>query len=317
MIVLFGDYDDPHLNKIKSHLDERGESCEIFGTDESSLLETEVSWRGESTSLFQKNKEIILKEVSVSFIISPIFRKEGNTNQIRDFWHASWKESLYGIYDLISLSSRSVNKNLYNAIGCQSKFKLGFLAGNLNIPHPKYIITNKKEEIDSFFSYDFRVVLKTLHQMNLEKDNEPVMFLSKIVEQKDFDDFSSDNEPPIYLQEYIEKDYDARVVVIGKKLIGCKIDASKSKYGNVDWRAYDLPKTIHEKIDIPSEVAKDTIKLMGVMELDYACIDFCIDSNGKWWLLDVNPFGKYMWMEMAVNLETSSSIASYLSENKN
>lgn len=44
-------------------------------------------------------------------------------------------------------------------------------------------------------------------------------------------------------QEYIEKSYDLRLTIIGHSIFACKIDATRSNAGRVDWRAYDLANT--------------------------------------------------------------------------
>jgi|GEM_PF-5123405 len=34
-----------------------------------------------------------------------------------------------------------------------------------------------------------------------------------------------------------------------------------------------------------------------MMSLDYVSIDLCVDSTQEYWLLDINPFGRYLWLE--------------------
>ena len=80
----------------------------------------------------------------------------------------------------------------------------------------------------------------------------------------------------------------------------------------MDWRAYDLPNTVHEIYELSQETKDKILLLMKQFNLDYACLDFCVDQSGKEWLLDVNPFGRYMWIEQAVGLPISSAIAKLL-----
>ena len=138
------------------------------------------------------------------------------------------------------------------------------------------------------------------------------MILVQEVTISDFSQFSHKNECPVFLQEYIEKQYDIRLVVIGKEIIGCKIDASKSKKGKTDWRAYDLPNTPHTLIEIGSHLKSRVLNLMRIYRLDYACIDFCVDRSGEYWLLDVNPFGKYLWIEYATGAPITEKMSEYL-----
>ena len=164
----------------------------------------------------------------------------------------------------------------------------------------------------NFFDKHNEVVLKTMHQIYLEYQNQPTMLLVKKVKWQDFTMFVDDGECPIFLQQAIDKQFDFRVIIVGDEIFACKIDASQSVYGKMDWRAYDLPNTVHEIYELSQETKDKILLLMKQFNLDYACLDFCVDQSGKEWLLDVNPFGRYMWIEQAVGLPISSAIAKLL-----
>ncbi|MCG5541897.1 MULTISPECIES: hypothetical protein [unclassified Halorhodospira] len=310
--MLFGDLNDPHLVSIRDCVKSKKIKCEILGTDENSLLQTKVSYGDAGVSVSQGKLCLDVFDIAGAFIFLPIFIDSKRSDQNFRFWHASWKEFLYSIYDHLQDFGVVVNKGFRNSISCQSKMKLKEVSRGLGVPHPKSVITNSKSDINDFFDRAESVAIKTLHQIYLEKDSSPTMLLTKIVKKEDFDDFDGLGESPLYLQEFIEKKYDARCIYVGGKVISCKIDASGSDYGRVDWRAYDLPRTIHREISEPKHVKSAITEIMQEMQLDYACIDFCIDQNDVWWILDVNPFGKYMWIEMATGLKISDEIANFL-----
>jgi glutathione synthase/RimK-type ligase-like ATP-grasp enzyme len=313
MVILFGDFDDPHLVKVRdAYVSEFGR-CEIIGTDEESLLSTVVSTcKNNNLRVSQRNNHFFVNEISGAFIFSPLFRKEWEKNQQKEFLYASWREVLYSIYDALEISGRVVNVGFRNAVSCQSKIKLKEFSDRFGLHHPVSVVTNDEAVIADFFKGKDKVAIKTLHQIYLEVGNEPAMFLTKLVNKQDFEGFSSQGESPLYLQEFVDKLYDVRVTYVGGRFYVCKIDATNSIYGKVDWRAYDLPRTIHEEIAMPNDVRVRLDGMMKAMRLDYACVDFCVDHDGVWWLLDVNPFGKYMWVELAVGLEISRGVASLI-----
>ncbi len=174
------------------------------------------------------------------------------------------------------------------------------------------LISNSEISINSFFDKDNNIVLKTLHQMSLTFEGEPTMLLTQEVLKQDFIDYKQSNQSPLFLQKFINKLYDIRLIVIGTKVLACKIDASKSPVGRLDYRAYDLPNTPHYQVEIPIELNNNILELCNILHLDYACIDLCVDSNEEYWLLDVNPFGKYLWMEYATGMPITRTLADFI-----
>ena len=138
------------------------------------------------------------------------------------------------------------------------------------------------------------------------------MLLTEQVDIEDFRSYDQIHESPLFLQKYIDKKYDVRLIIIGKKVMSCKIDATQSTVGKVDYRAYDLPNTPHAEIEIPVYLYDKVIQLCNLLQLEYACLDFCVDLSGQYWLLDVNPFGRYLWMEYATGMSISNSLSNFL-----
>ncbi len=73
-----------------------------------------------------------------------------------------------------------------------------------------------------------------------------------------------------------------------------------------------LPNTKHSIYELPDELNLKLINLVKSFGLDYACLDLCMDQYNEFWVLDVNPFGKYMWIELSIGLEISKGIAKFL-----
>lgn len=318
MILLIGSGNDPHILSIKEQISYLGgESC-ILDTDKNSLLNTEFSYcsNSHSISVLQNKFEFCASDISAVFCLSPMHSRKGfvSSNE-KDFWFFTWKESLYGLYQELANRTFFINKNIFNAIPAQNKITFFQAANEAGINTPDTWIGNNKDKLLSFFDKHQQVVLKTMHQIYLEYNQQSAMMLVKKVSQQDFLAFNSDNECPVFLQQAINKMYDVRAIVVGRKIMGCKIDASNSLLGSVDWRAYDLPNTIHSKFDLPDYVQKQLLMVMDYLKLDYACLDLCVDKQGVFWLLDVNPFGRYKWIELGVNLEISFEIASLLMKN--
>lgn len=317
MILLIGDGSDPHLAAIRAELADLNSECAIFSTSRGDLLQSGFSWssteEGDAIRLWQGGRMIESAQVDAAFCLEPIFSGGAFVpDQNEQFWYRSWKESLYGFFDELSLRGALVNGPISNAIARQNKLSLHRFARATEMKIPPAAVSCRRADLHAFFAGRANVVLKSLHQMPLEHHGTATMLLTTAVEESTFAEFSDQGECPLFLQERVPKLFDVRVLCVGAKTVACKIDASRSMYGALDWRAYDLPRTVHQSMTLPTHVAAKTSQLIHRMGLDYACVDFCVDSDDQYWLLDVNPFGRYLWMEHATGQQMSATIANHL-----
>ena len=321
MILLIGDGDDPHLIELQKKILENNFEAIILSTKRDDLLHTEFEFlshrinTGQTTChIRQAQQSIELKNIEIAFCLSPLCKRDDVTffSQEAKFWYFSWKESLWGLYSLLSLQGKLLNGSIENCMSVQNKISLYPFADKIGLNIPKTLISNSKKSIEAFFDANKQVVLKTLHQLALKFESESAMLLTQIVSREEFLSYQQQGESPLFLQQFIKKLYDIRLIVIGTEVLSCKIDASKSPIGHVDWRVYDLANTPHYKISIPDTLKKDILTLMKAMCLDYACIDICVDSEGKYWLLDLNPFGRYLWIEYTAGIPITKCLSDFL-----
>lgn len=320
MIVIFGSADNPHTRELSEKICLHGENALVISTDKTSLLETYVSLtvRNNKNSLIINQKDIScnIDEVSSAFVWQPIFQffssAKNNFSQDEKFWFFSWRDTLNGIYALLANKNVVINGSVINTLNNQNKLMYHCSLMGLSVRFPEFFIGNNKKDILNFLLWHKTCIIKTLHQMQLVVHDEPTMFLAKRVNAEDFMDFGTEGECPIFIQKFIEKIYDVRVTVIGDNFIACKIDASKSEYGKVDWRVYDMAHTPHSKFALPGKIKNDIQIIKKKLSMEYMTIDFCIDARGDFWILDINPFGKYLWIEDAIGEPITELLAKYL-----
>ncbi|MEN9374146.1 MAG: hypothetical protein RIR79_1698 [Pseudomonadota bacterium] len=317
MILLIGDEIDPHLIELRKSIVLNGELCEIFSTTRDSLLNTSFYFcsSGDEADLaiYQRGKEFFASSIKVAFCMSPMFVMENSfSSQEQKFWFYSWRECLFGFYSILAERKALIQSSITLAIENQNKVKFLFVAKRLGLNVPISFIGNSKLKIHEFLKLKDSNVLKTLHQLQLFYKKEKTMLLTTKVAESDFSKYEEEHQCPLFLQKFIDKKYDLRLVVIGGDIFAFKIDATNSVYGAVDWRAYDLPNTIHEVIDISDDFKSDIRDLMSALDLEYACIDVCVDNDDSYWVLDVNPFGKYLWIEKLLGFDLTQKIALYI-----
>ena len=114
---------------------------------------------------------------------------------------------------------------------------------------------------------------------------------------------------PLYLQEYMEKQFEVRVTIVGKYVYPIRID-TKNK---IDWRA-DYRNHVYTQIICPSEVVKKCYEMMSDFDLQFGAFDFIVTPDDEWIFLEVNPNGQWLWLEQSLGLDISEKIIEYLIE---
>lgn len=113
---------------------------------------------------------------------------------------------------------------------------------------------------------------------------------------------------PIHLvQRRVEKLYDVRLTVVDHDLFAVRIDSPF-----LDWRR-DIDVCVYRIVTVPATVRRDVLRLMRRLRLRYGAADFAVDGEGRWWFLEVNPNGQWLWLEHATGAPISRAVADALS----
>lgn len=112
---------------------------------------------------------------------------------------------------------------------------------------------------------------------------------------------------PIYLQEYIPKQFEVRVTIVGRKMYPIRIDTENK----VDWRA-DYQNHRYTQITCPDDIIVKCYKLMDDFNLVFGAFDFIVTPELKWIFLEINPNGQWLWLEQSLKLDISQKIVEYL-----
>lgn len=196
------------------------------------------------------------------------------------------------------------------------------LARELGITVPDTCFSNNKQSIARFVeNYDV-VCIKSIDNDNIwfEDELKEHVLYTKSVSKEELlllgeEDFS---QTVTYLQQYIEKDYELRVTVVGKDVFSCRIDSQQmgNDIGRIDWRQgldYDMP---HSKHELPNSISTFCTKFLESLNLNFGCFDFIVTPKGEYVFLECNPNGQWLWIEQETGLEISKSIAEHLAKTK-
>ena len=118
---------------------------------------------------------------------------------------------------------------------------------------------------------------------------------------------------PTILQEYIPKAYEVRATVVGSEIFAARIDSQLAGGGTAtDWRRYNIPKTPHQSIKLPSHIENQLLELQSRLGLFYSAFDLVCTPDGEFVFLETNPYGQWLWIEDLTGLPISKAISGLL-----
>ena len=121
---------------------------------------------------------------------------------------------------------------------------------------------------------------------------------------EDFDDIAL---TPVYLQDYIDKQYEVRITVVGHDIFTVRIDTNNK----IDWRS-DYKNVHYQIIDIPLEIKQQCFNMLTDFDLSFGIFDYVVTPKNRWVFLEINPNGQWLWLEEELNLNISEKIISHL-----
>jgi hypothetical protein len=100
--------------------------------------------------------------------------------------------------------------------------------------------------------------------------------------------------PGIY-QDMVVKQFDIRMVLMGHRIYSYALHNPKKA---LDWRQdAGMGKIEVEIVPTPPEVEKGVLEFARRAGICFGSIDFAVDMDGKWWFLEINEQGQFLWLD--------------------
>lgn len=129
---------------------------------------------------------------------------------------------------------------------------------------------------------------------------------------------------PTVLQQYVEKDVEYRVVIVGKQCFVCEINSQAGKASAADWRAYEFDKVSFLKGELPSSLKKALVKFAAIRGFEVCTMDLVKSSRksnlknisrspkkskaDNYYFLEMNRPGSWVFVEALTGASISDSI---------
>ena len=190
-----------------------------------------------------------------------------------------------------------------------NKFYQQHVARQCGLTVPETLISNDPEEVTVFSGASGGLLLKTLGYMKLDSAGNDFLYSERFSHEELVSSTDAIRACPIFAQRYVEKRYEYRVMVVGNKVLACRIDSQASSMTKTDWRHYDFKNVAHIRAELPITIQKRLINFMEKIELNYGAIDLIETPAGDYVFLEINPCGQWGWIEHYANLSIPQAVA--------
>ena len=208
-------------------------------------------------------------------------------------------EGIVESFDGITLTKPSIMRKANNKVFQASLIeKTGFIT-------PELSITNSDSILEYFSQRNGIIKPVAIGEITTNSTKEFVQ-TNKINPSFNTDSF---HYSPVYLQDYLEKDYEVRITIIDENIFPVKI-LSKN---NIDWRKPNNTVS-YSACSIPKDIRCKCLHFMDLCNMKFGCFDFIIKDD-TWYFLVMNANGQWLWLEYETGLSISASIISHLMTN--
>ncbi|MFD1147964.1 ATP-grasp ribosomal peptide maturase [Saccharothrix hoggarensis] len=182
-------------------------------------------------------------------------------------------------------------------------------AARCGLSVPDTLITNDPASAADFAA-GRPTVTKLVGGMALDEQGVRKNVFTRRLADADLTDLRGIEHTAHLFQRWIDKEREARVVVIGEHVTAAAIRAG-SAASHVDYRT-DYASLSYEPITPPVAVVEGIRALMADFGLAYAALDFVLTPSGEWVLLEINPNGQYGFVEHAIGAPLTAQLADLL-----
>ncbi|MEZ7006831.1 ATP-grasp ribosomal peptide maturase [Streptomyces sp. AD55] len=313
-VLIIAAADDWPTDRVVVELEHRG--VEVFRMDTAHFpqrltlagrIDQGRGWTGELTT---DHRMVELSRVGAVYYRAPgAFRfPAGISGPEERFAAAQARAGLGGV--LSALDCRWVNHPTHMARAEYKPVQLA-AARECGLRIPPTLITNHPDDVRAFaIQHDGAIVCKPVASPVLIEDGQLKSLYTQRLTRADLDDLRGIDTTAHLFQAWVDKAYEVRLTVIGRRMLAAAIHAG-SKAAHEDWRS-DYGALTYTTTAVPEPVAEGMRRLMERLHLRYGAADFVVDPQGRWTFLEVNPCGQWDWMQGATGLPIVETIADEL-----
>lgn len=125
----------------------------------------------------------------------------------------------------------------------------------------------------------------------------PLLVLTQKIDAHSADKQSEQCGCPVLLQNYVDKGYEIRAVVVGDTVFAAAIDTASQGRSFVDSRESFRTDLTYYRIELETDEVEKLIRLNSLMGLRYSAVDLIRRPDGSLVFLESNPSGQWGFIE--------------------
>lgn len=215
----------------------------------------------------------------------------------------------------VSLNAKkwlSLPKNVYETENKILQLKLG---RTLGFTIPKTLITCDKESIKDFFlECNNKIIVKPIYSGEYVKtESLSGQIFTSLITENDLESLDDSLPFPSIYQEYVDKDREIRVTVVGNDVFAASVDSQSTEKTKIDWRKEPLK---FKRFKLPEDISQKCINLVKQLGLNFGAIDLIYTPNKEYVFLEINPNGQWVWIETDTQQPIADAIIQFLTMDK-
>ena len=237
--------------------------------------------------------------------ISEVVQTEG----VRSFAHRETAEALSGLWRTMECFWMSRPDAINYASYKPRQLKV---AQDLGFTVPKTLVSNSPEAVERFQGECGILIAKPIFSGNIEVRGERNVVFATQVDELGLATRESIRLAPALFQEYIDKDIELRVTVIGNQVLAASINSQDIPEGAHDWRKAQSDALSFRSCSLPVWLSRKCVQLVSGFGLTFGAIDLIRTPQGEYVFLELNPNGQWGWLEERTGDPYIATMASVL-----
>jgi glutathione synthase/RimK-type ligase-like ATP-grasp enzyme len=176
---------------------------------------------------------------------------------------------------------------------------------------PRTVFTNDPEVVNDFFiECGEQVIMKLHNPLSRSMKGDGPFFPTTRLTAAAMPHLASLVYCPMIFQEYINKQYELRVIYVDGNFFTGRIDAAHNQV--TDWRTIHGGGSIWQPYKLPLPERNRIDAMMHRLGLSFGAIDMIRHIDGDYYFLEVNPFGEWGMLQKYLNYPIGETIAEKL-----
>jgi len=186
------------------------------------------------------------------------------------------------------------------------------IASKVGFGIPAVCFSNSLASLGKHVQPNGEYVVKSLALHSAVKEDEEFSFYAMAFSGDALQQRIRENkEGACFLQDRIHRRFDVRLNVLPHATVGARINLDALPPGEVDWRPTTMDHQ-HDIIEPAPNIENKCRAMLAELSIPWGAFDFIVDEAGKWWFLECNPNGQWLWIQQKTGANLAGFFANEL-----